>query len=284
MDNILEIKGLTKDFGRFKLNNVSLTLPKGFIMGFIGPNGAGKTTTIKSMLGMLNYDSGEIYMLGRDARTDLSSIKQDIGIVMDDPYFHDEWTLANIQTALSPFYKNWDKSKFADYLYKFKLEPKMKFKELSKGMKTTLMLSVALCHDAKLLVLDEPSAGLDPVARNELMDMLIDFISDENRGVFFSSHITSDLEKVADYIIFIENGELVYTGSKDDLMEKYLIVKGGPNEFEFKNKKLIKGLEKGSTGFSGLILNSDKNKFNDNLLFESPNIEEIMIRIYKEGK
>jgi ABC-2 type transport system ATP-binding protein len=211
-------------------------------------------------------------------------LKEDVGIVMDDYYFHDDWTLSNIQSALAPFYGNWDRAKFAGYLYRFALEPKMKFKELSKGMKTKLMLAVALCHDAKLLILDEPSSGLDPVARNELTDMLLEFIADESRGVFFSSHITSDLEKVADYITFIKDGSILFSGLKDDLLSKYFIVKGGPGELPYDAKDYILGLETHQTGFSGMILASDRYRLKDSLLFERPDLEEIMIKIYKGDK
>lgn len=205
MNNILEVEGLCKSYEHFSLQNISFELPAGYVMGLIGPNGAGKTTTIKSIFQAIAPDSGSVRMFGHEVTAQNVSLKEDIGIVLDHLFYIDEWTVSDVERALSPFYENWDSQKYAFCIQNFHLDPARKLKELSRGMKIKLMVSVALSHDAKLLILDEPTSGLDPVARSELMEILRDFVQDERRSVLFSTHITSDLEKVADFITFILN-------------------------------------------------------------------------------
>lgn len=199
----------------------------GYIMGFIGPNGAGKTTTIKLILNMLAKDGGTIQVFGQDSVLREQDIKERIGVVMDKPFYVEDWTLATVGKSLSPFYQRWDSKKYSTMLSQFSLDPKKKVKELSRGMKMKLMIATALSHGADLLILDEPTSGLDAVARNEFMDILSGFIADENKAILFSTHITADLEKIADYITFINDGKILYSDTKDNLMEKYQIVKGG---------------------------------------------------------
>lgn len=278
MNNILEIQNLSKNFEKFSLNNISFNLPRGFIMGFIGQNGAGKTTTIKLILNMLTADNGSIKVFGKDNIISEKEIKEKIGVVMDFPFYVDEWTLLDIEHALSPFYIKWSTKIYRDMLKNFFLDPRKKVKELSRGMKMKLMIAVALSHDADLLILDEPTSGLDAVARNELMEILTTFISDENKGILFSTHITSDLEKIADYITFINDGNIIYSDTKDSLLEQYLIIKGGLNTLSFEQKKQIIGYREHGVGFDGLIDKSLVNQLPKTIITEPSNLDEIVLR------
>lgn len=284
MNNILEIKNLSKHYDGFSLNEVSFSVPQGYIMGFIGPNGAGKTTTIKSILNMVHPDGGEITLFGEKVSPDLSKIKDDIGVVMDLPFYVDDWKIKDVEAAVSPFYSHWSCNVFDDFLKKFSLTKNKKVKELSRGMKVKLMLAVALSHEAKLLVLDEPTSGLDPVARDELMDILGEFITDESRGVLFSTHITSDLEKIADYITFIIDGKIEFTGEKDKLLESYMLVKGGVSDLTTEQKKSIVGYREHSVGFEGMTKTENIKKLPSNLAFEKISLDEIIIYMNKEAR
>lgn len=281
MSNVLEISNLNKSFGDFSLKNVSFSLPQGYIMGFIGPNGAGKTTTIKLILNMIRRQSGDIKILGLDNIKHEDVIKEQIGVVFDQPYFVDDWNLNDVEKAVRLFYKKWDSRKFAGYLNEFNLDRNKKVKDLSRGMKMKLMIAVALSHDARFLILDEPTSGLDPVARDELMDILSDFIIDDTRSVLFSTHITSDLDKVADYITFINNGEIVFTGTKDLLLESYCLVKGGKDDIDPKQKKMIVGLREHGEGFEGLIEVDKAGMMGSNVLIESCTMDDIIVFMNK---
>jgi len=281
MNNALEVCGLNKSYDTFSLKDVSFKIPTGYIMGFIGPNGAGKTTTIKSILNMINHQSGKVSLFGLDSKDYAGQINEQIGIVMDSPFYVEDWTAADVEAAVSPFYSRWDGGKYADLLKRFAIDRKKKVKELSRGMKVKLMIAVALSHEARLLILDEPTSGLDPVARDELCDMLSDFVTDENRSVLFSTHITLDLEKIADYITFILDGKIVYTGTKDALLEKYVLVKGGLSEISAEQKKLIIGLREHSTGFDGMTETESIGRLPKSLVFEPITLEEIIICMNK---
>jgi len=201
MDNILEIKNLTKRYKDFKLKNVSLELPKGMIMGFIGENGAGKTTTIKSILNIINDYTGEIKVFGLDNKKYDKVIKEDIGVVLDDMFFPEILNPMDINAIMKEVYVNWDSNIYFKYLNKFSLPKNNKIKTFSKGMRKKLEIVVSLSHHPKLLILDEPTSGLDPVARNEVIDIFQDFIQNEECSILLSSHITTDLEHIADYIV-----------------------------------------------------------------------------------
>ncbi len=282
MNNILEVRGLNKRYDQFALKNVAFNEPEGYIMGFVGPNGAGKTTTIKSILNMVGYESGEIRVLGMDAKADAMAINERIGVVMDTPFYVNEWRVRDVERALSPFYQSWSAEKFASMLKQFRLDPMKRVKELSRGMKLKLMLAAAFSHDARLLILDEPTSGLDPVARDELADILREFMLDETKGVLFSTHITSDLDKLADYITFIRDGEIVYTGLKDSLMEGFALVKGGPSDISLAQKRLIIGIREHSAGFEGMIRTEDTDKLPGTLSFEPVTLDEIIVFMNKE--
>lgn len=283
MNNVLEINNITKDYKKFKIDNISFNLPKGYIMGFIGANGAGKTTTIKLILNMIKRDSGEIKVFGLDNIREEERIKEQIGVVFDECYYLEDWTLNDVEKAVSIFYKNWNSSIYEKYLKEFNLARDKKVKDLSRGMKMKLMIAVAFSHEAKLLILDEPTSGLDPVARDEFLDILRDYIEDEEKSVIFSSHITSDIEKIADYITYINNGKIIFTGEKDEFLEKYCIIKGGKEDITESQKKEIIGLRMHSTGFEGLIELKKAVGFSSKVIIEKASLDEIMIYMNKEA-
>lgn len=282
MANVLEIKDLCKEYDSFSLKNVSFSLPQGYIMGLIGPNGAGKTTTIKLMLNMLNKKEGSIKILGLDSISFQNKIKESIGAVFDANYFVQDWTIKEVEKAIGMFYSNWDSNKYKSMIRRFGLNSDKKVKELSRGMQMKLMLACAFSHDAKLLILDEPTSGLDPVARDELLDVLSEFIEDGKRSVLFSTHITSDLDKIADYITFINNGTVFYTGTKDEFVNGFRIVKGGKDEITSEQANKIIGIRKYSSGFEGLIKTSDIRSFS-HLNCEATTIDEIIVFTSKGG-
>jgi len=284
MNNILEVRNLCKKYGAadgFSLKDISFNVPYGCIMGFIGPNGAGKTTTIKSILNVIKTDSGNINLFGRENAV---LHNEHIGIVMDAPLYVDDWTLKDTERAISPFYSNWDTKKYADYLGRFSIDPKKKVKDLSRGMKVKLQIASALSHNAKLLILDEPTSGLDPAARDEICDLLRGFICDEEHGVLFSTHITADLEKTADYITFILNGNIVFTGAKDALLEKYARITGGLNDLNSGQKKLVIGYREHTTGFEGMIETANTGAFPPDSVIEQTTLDEIIIFMNQGAK
>jgi ABC-2 type transport system ATP-binding protein len=283
MDSILTVSNLSKRFKNFTLDGVSFSLPKGYIMGFIGPNGAGKTTTIKLILNMLKKDGGTIRVFGKDHEESEREIKERIGVVMDNPFYVEDWTLRTVGKSLSPFYQNWNGNKYESLLSGFSLDPKKKVKELSRGMKMKLMIAAALSHDADLLILDEPTSGLDAVARNELTDILRDFMDDERKAVLFSTHITADLEKIADYITFINAGKILYADAKDNLLEKFVIVKGDPNALSAGQKKKIIGYREHSVGFDGLMDSADARYLSSPFVTEPCDLDELVVRFNMGG-
>ena len=283
MNNVLEINNITKDYKKFKIDNISFNLPKGYIMGFIGANGAGKTTTIKLILNMIKRESGEIKVFGLDNIREEERIKEQIGVVFDECYYLEDWTLNDVEKAVSMFYKNWNSSIYEKYLKEFNLARDKKVKDLSRGMRMKLMIAVAFSHEAKLLILDEPTSGLDPVARDEFLDILRDYIEDEEKSVIFSSHITSDIEKIADYITYINNGKIIFTGEKDEFLAKYCIIKGGKEDITESQKKEIIGLRIHSTGFEGLIELKKAVGFSSKVIIEKASLDEIMIYMNKEA-
>lgn len=279
MENILEIKNLSKRFRSFELSDLEFALPRGYILGFIGPNGAGKSTTMKLIMNLIKRDNGDIKVLGMDNREQEVEIKNKIGFVYDENYFYEEATIKRMESLLSRFYKNWERDTFYEYLNRFKLDPKKKIKELSRGLKTKFALAVAFSHQAELLLMDEPTAGLDPLVRSELLDILLEFIRDENKGVVFSTHITSDLDKVADYIALINEGKLVAYQTRDELLESYRVVKGDLHSLQRLDKKLLTGLKSNSYGFEALIGADKISSLNsqEELLLERPVLEDIMV-------
>lgn len=224
--NAIEIKGLEKRYDGFQLGSFDLTLPSGCIMGLVGENGAGKSTTIKLIMNAIGRDAGEISVLGVDNRSaELRDVKEDIGVVLDEAYFPEVMSARNVGKVMALTYKNWDAAAFEGYLKKFSLAPDKIFKDYSRGMRMKLAIAAALSHGAKLLILDEATSGLDPMARDELLDIFNDFTRDENCSILLSSHIVSDLEKICDYIAFLHRGRLVLCEEKDRLLEEYALVR-----------------------------------------------------------
>lgn len=238
-ENILEVKGLTKDYGDFVLDKLTFTVPKGVIMGLIGENGAGKSTTINCILNEISKTDGNIEIFGKDYLSEEIEIKDKIGVVFDENHFPDIFTPNEIGTYMSGIYSKWERNTYVNYLSKFELPADKRVKDFSKGMKVKLAFAVALSHKAELLILDEATSGLDPIIRDDILDILIDFVQDENHSVLVSSHIISDLEKVADYITFIHKGKLVFTHSKDELVDNYGVMSCSAMVFDNLDKSEI---------------------------------------------
>jgi len=280
MEPILEIKGLRKDFKDFHLKGIDLRLEPGYIMGFIGPNGAGKSTTIKLMMNLLKKDGGEIRLFGKDHIKDEQEIKNRIGFVFDENYFYEELTVSEMKWVLAPAYKTWDEDAFQQNIRRFQLPLKRKIKELSKGMKMKFSLAIALSHHADLLIMDEPTSGLDPLVRSELLDILSETMQDENKAVFFSTHITSDLDKIADFVTMIHDGEILLSMAKDDILNKFGLVKGGKDILKTTEiRDLFVGIKENQFGFEALAKDKVRVRraLGDKVIIEKPTLEDIML-------
>ncbi|MGO4106384.1 ABC transporter ATP-binding protein [Paenibacillus sp. YAF4_2] len=276
----LDIRNLNKAYPNFQLKNVSFQLEQGYIMGFIGANGAGKTTTIKSILNMLHIDSGEIFILGKNIAEHEIELKQEIGYAFGDIDFYTRSKIKTLTDVIKKFYKNWNDETYYNYLRRFKLDENKKIAELSTGMKVKYNLALALSHGAKLLILDEPTSGLDPVARDNLLEIFQELIVDGEVSILFSTHITSDLEKCADYITFIANGQIIKSAEKDEFIESYRLVNGKESQLDQVKDQLI-SYKKNSFGFTGLIHSKDFNPSSE-VNTALPSLEEIMIYFAKK--
>lgn len=279
MDNILEIKNIKKLYKDFTLDNLTFNVERGSVMGFIGPNGAGKSTTIKLIMNLAKKSSGDINIFGLDNSRNDKEIKQQIGFVYDENYFYEELNIIEMKNIICPFYKNWNDSSFEKYIKEFELPKKNKIKNLSKGMKMKFSLALALSHNAELIIMDEPTSGLDPVFRSELLDILYNIIQDEKVSILFSTHITTDLEKIADYITFINKGKLVFSESKDQIVESYGLVKGGKELLDNATRGEFVSIKETSFGFEALTKDISKARkiFKDRANIERASLEDIMI-------
>ena len=284
MDSVLEVKNLCKKYDSFELKNINFKLPKGMIMGLIGENGAGKTTIIKSILNIINKDEGIIKVFNLDLDENEINIKDDIGVVLDDSFLSEYLSIKEINKIMKNIYKAWDEKLFFKYIKDFKLPVNKISKDYSSGMKMKLKIATALSHKPKILILDEPTSWLDPVARNDILDIFQEFIEDGEHSILVSSHITSDLEHIADYITFVDNGEIVFSKAKDELLDKYGIVKCSKEEFKKISKNdYIKYMKR---KYEYDILVEDKDKFKkeyDTKIIDKPTIEDIML-IYIKGE
>lgn len=283
MSNAITVEKLSKKYPAFTLKEVSFGVPKGYITGFIGPNGSGKTTTIKSILSFLHPDSGNIEFLGGKTVSGSNRLEK-VGVVMDTPYLVKDWSIQQVEEAVMPFYKGWSSEKFSSYLGRFGIDRQLKVRELSRGMTVKLSVAIALSHEAELLILDEPTSGLDPVAREEICELLQEFVAEENHSVLFSTHITKDLESIADYIVFILNGEILYEGEKDDLMDAYVSVKGGLEELESLPEKHLIGLKKNRLGFEAMLRKEHLEELPESILVEPVSLDELIIYFHRGGK
>lgn len=278
MATVIEMKGVSKSFNGFSYKNVDLQVKKGFITGFIGANGAGKSTTIKLMLNLLKPDAGEIKLFGMDYRTNEKAIKQRIGFVHDTNLFYEGLNLKDVRRIVGPAYKRWDDKAFYNYVERFELPLNQALKTFSKGMQMKASLAVALSHDAELIIMDEPTSGLDPIFRRELMDLLQELMTNDDKTIFFSTHITSDLERVSDYVAFIHEGKLIFNHSAHTLEEQYKLVKGSVDLLDADTKQAFINVQSNATGFEALTNNRREVEevFGDSVVIEPASLEAIM--------
>lgn len=278
MENAIEIKDLTVKYDGFTLDHISFDVAKGSIMGFIGQNGAGKTTTIKSLLNIIKRDEGSIKMLGLDNLKDEVKIKEQIAVVFDELPFHDQLNAKNINVIMKDIYKEWDSNLYMEYLDRLALPQKKKIRDFSKGMKMKLQIATALSHNAKLLIMDEATTGLDPVVRNECLDMFLEYLQDENHSILMSSHITTDLEKIADSVTFINKGKLLLTGYKDEVLEQHGVIKCKKSDYQQMDKEDI--ISTRINDFGAEVMIKDKavcRKKYSGLAMDNTTLEEIML-------
>ena len=285
MENILDIKNLCKSYKNFKLDNISFQIKKGFVMGLIGENGAGKTTTIKLIMNLLKKDDGTIEIFNKDNCKYEREIKEKIGFVYDDCFYYENLSIKDNGKIFANFYKLWSWDTFNKYISDFGLNGKQKVKELSKGMKMKFAIALALSHEAEFLIFDEPTSGLDPVMRRQILDIFQKLMEDEKMGILISSHITSDLEQIADYITYIKKGKVVFSETTLDVLENYKIIKGSLEDLDFIDKNLIWGLRKNKYGFEGMIMDIDKldKSISRKLVIERPTLEDIMVNVNRGG-
>ncbi len=282
MNNILEVKNVNKSYDNFALKDISFSLPKGMIMGLIGENGAGKTTTIKIILNLIKKYQGNVQIFGLDNSQNEKEIKEDVGVVLDDSFFPDILTAKDINIIMKGIYQNWDSNLYNTYLTKFNLPNNKQIKNFSKGMRKKLEIATSLAHHPKLLILDEPTSGLDPVARSEIIDIFQEFIQNSECSILFSTHITSDLEHIADYITFINNGHIVLSETKDEILEQYALVKCRKDEFEKINKNDYLKYKKNVYDYEVLIAN--KNEFKkkyDIKVIDKITLDDLMVLMIK---
>ena len=285
MENILEVKNLSKKYKDFELKDISFKLPKGMIMGFIGENGAGKTTTIKAILDIIKNYTGEIKIFGFDNRKDDKNIKEDIGVVLDNMFFPEILIPNDIDSIMKDTYKDWDSNLYFKYLTDFGLPKTKQIKTFSKGMRKKLEIVTALSHHPKLLILDEPTSGLDPIARNEIVDIFRDFIQNEECSILLSSHITTDLEHIADYITFINDGKILLSKTRDELLENYGIVKCTESEFKKMDKTDFIKYKKNKYEYEVLVENKKvfKKKYDIHTI-DKLTLEDLMVLMIKGVK
>ncbi|KPK79783.1 MAG: sodium ABC transporter ATP-binding protein [Gemmatimonas sp. SM23_52] len=276
---VLEVRELCKRYPGFALADVSFTLPRGYMMGLIGPNGAGKTTTLKLILGLLRRDGGAIRAFGLDPARQGAAVRSRIGFVHDEPHFYRHLTLADNAALVARFYRTWDAGSFRRHADAFGLPLDKRFGQLSHGNRTKFALALALSHRAELVVLDEPTSGLDPVFRRDLLDTLSELLQDEQTSILFSTHITSDLERIADYITLIQNGRIVFSAAKDEILKRWGLVKGGLELLERLPPGYFRGIRRGAHGFEALTDDAAaaRRQLGDSALIEVATLDDIVL-------
>lgn len=282
--NILEIKDLNKDYKGFSLKNINLTIPAGYIFGFVGQNGAGKTSTINMINHICKYKTGTIKVNGVTYDEDPVKYKESIAYVGDEAYFTKGVKVKTIKKTLKDFYPTFDEKKFDALLKKYGLPTNKKIDNFSRGMKVKLMFACVFSRDSKLMILDEATNGLDPVVRDELLSDLQAYIENGDRSILFSTHVLSDLEEIADYISFIDNGEIILDRAKDEMLEDYLVVKGDYSKLTYEDKKYLIGIEKKPYGFEAIIKSEDVNKLGNNYTYDKPEIAQIMLHSIRDRR
>ncbi|PEY32107.1 sodium ABC transporter ATP-binding protein [Bacillus cereus] len=278
MENVVELKNVSKTYKEFSLKNVSFNIKKGLVTGFIGANGAGKSTTIKLIMDLISKDSGEITIFGECYQKNQISIKERIGFVYDDNIFYEDMTIDQLKKFIAPAYKRWDEKQFQLYIKRFELPINVKIKKMSKGMKMKTSLAFALSHHAEFIIMDEPTSGLDPVFRREILEILYDLIVDQEKTIFFSTHITTDLDRIADYIVFIHNGEIAFEKDIHSISEEYAIIKGDTDLLTLEIKQKLIGIRETNVGFEALTNNVKqiRTQLGDEVLIEEATLEDIM--------
>lgn len=284
-ENVIELKGVSKDYGDFKLDDVSFSVPEGSVCGFIGQNGAGKTTTIQIILDAIKRDAGEVYVFGKSMDKDSAALRENIGVVFDEMGFHDFLNAKQINTIMKNVYQNWNQEKYFEYLKLFSLPVKKACGSFSRGMRMKLQIATALSHGAKLLIMDEPTSGLDPIVRNEMLQIFREFVVEEDHTILLSSHITGDLEKLADEVVFIDGGKIVLKGNKDEMLEKHGILRCKKDELKNINEAFIVSTEISSLG-AEVLVNDRKaaEKLYPEMIIEPAGLEEIMIYYVNRAK
>lgn len=284
MENILELQQVSKKFPKsdFTLDNVSFSLPYGAILGFVGENGAGKTTTIGCILNTIAKDSGSVKLFGREMLDADTDIREKIGVVYDGDNFPGHWSAEQLSKVMQGFYTNWDEGLFYEYLGRFQLPVKQRIKQYSRGMTMKLAIAAALSHHPQLLILDEATSGLDPIMRDEMLDVFLDFVQEEDHSILLSSHITSDLEKIADYITFIHNGRLIMTASKNDLVYNYAVIRCRESQFHALEPDDMIAYRKRDFQIDVLVSDGKKaqRKYKD-VVVDHVSLDEIMLLLVK---
>lgn len=283
--NVIELTDVVKDYGDFVLDHVSFAVPEGAVCGFIGQNGAGKTTTISLILDAINRDGGQIRVIGESIDKDSYKLRENIGVVFDEMGFHDFMTAGQINTMMKNIYRNWNEETFFSYLKRFSLPSKKRCGSFSRGMRMKLQIATALSYDAKLLIMDEPTSGLDPVVRNEMLQIFREYVVQEDHTILLSSHITGDLEKLADEVVFIDGGKIVLSGNKDELLEKHGILKCRKEEWKKIDASLVVAAEVSDYGAEVLVNDrlQAKRQYPD-MVTEPAGLEDIMLYYVKRAK
>jgi ABC-2 type transport system ATP-binding protein len=284
MANVVELRNVNKTYKGFTLKNATFNIKKGYVTGFIGANGAGKSTTIKLIMNLINKDSGDISIFGQSHLKDEIAIKERIGFVYDENIFFDGMTINQLKKIIAPAYKRWDEQQFQAYIHQFELPTDLKMKKMSKGMKMKTSLAFALSHHAEFIIMDEPTSGLDPVVRREILDILYDLMAEEEITIFFSTHITTDLERIADYIVFIDNGNIVFEKDIHSISEEYAVVKGDSTFLTSDVRSNLIGIRETDIGFEALTSDTTKLRMQlkNNVLIEPATLEDIMYYTKKE--
>lgn len=285
-DIAVSVSGLAKVYDKFTIDDISFDIPKGCITGIIGPNGAGKSTTINLLLGLIQPDRGIMSIFGTPVCDSNSAMRQYIGTVLDEGNFYDFLTLKQMTRLISSFYSNWDQFVYDQLSAKLNLDQNKKISDLSKGMRMKYSISLALSHHAEILIMDEPTSGLDPIVREELLDILQEYMVDESKSVIFSTHITSDLDKIADYIILINDGKILLYEEKDALLSRHCIVKGSTDLLDTDTEKLFININRNAYGFDALSSNRQEilTHFSDSVVIEKPDLEKIMLHYVRSDR
>lgn len=282
--NVIEVRDVTKNYEDFKLDHISFSVPEGSVCGFVGQNGAGKTTTIKAILDVISVDEGEIFVFGKNIKNEGAAFREDIGVVFDEMGFHEFMTGKDINIMMKNIYKNWNESLFFDYLKRFSLPAKKQCGDFSRGMRMKLQIAVALSHNARLLIMDEPTSGLDPIVRNDMLQIFREFVVEEDHTILLSSHITGDLEKLADEVVFIDGGKLVLAGNKDEILEQHGLLKCKKEDLKDIDESFVVYPQVETFGATVLIHNHKAcKKQYPEMIMEPASLEDIMLFYIKKS-